>query len=299
MSTTPRILVLGANEDAGRLLWESVKTPDALIGSRDNPGWLTQTPEGEFQAALVLGEPFQHLPTLMALESVVKHLPEGIAVLDLELKIQWCNDRFAQLTGREAQGLPSLRGLSFDNAFATLHIVGPDFAPFHTALGSGLTARTKYRTGESTYIDVVAAPVYPNGGDFPSLVVVTVRDVTQEHQQGEKLTAIHEAGQDLGDIAPEDLVSMSVDARKMLLREKIILHTKDVLKFETIEVRLLNERTNRLEPLLNVGILSEAAERELFALPTGKRRHRLRGCDRKQLFVSRHDTRSALPDRDR
>ena len=267
MSTTPRILVLGADEDVGRSLWESVKTPDALIGSRDNPGWLTQSPEGEFQAALVLGEPLQHLPTLMALESVVKHLPEGIAVLDLELKIQWCNDRFAQLTGREAQGLPSPRGVRFDDAFDSLHIVGPDFAPFNTALGSGLTSRTKYRTGESTYIDVVAAPVYPNGGDFPSLVVVTVRDVSQEHQQGEKLTAIHEAGQDLGDIAPEDLVSMSVDARKMLLREKIILHTKDVLKFETIEVRLLNERTNRLEPLLNVGILSEAAERELHALP--------------------------------
>ncbi len=267
--TTPRILVLGAKEEVGRLVWESVRTSESLIWADDDAAWLTKSHETDFAAVIVLGEPLQHLPTLLALESVVKHLPEGIAVLDVELKIEWCNDRFTELTGRTDQSLTALRGLSFDEAFANPQIVGPDFAPFHTALGSGLTSRTKYRTGESTYIDVVAAPVYASGGEYPSLVVVTVRDVSVEHQQGEKLTAIHEAGQDLGDIAPEDLVTMSVDARKMLLREKIILYTKDVLNFETIEVRLLNEKTNRLEPLLNVGMMSEAAERELTAAPTG------------------------------
>lgn len=269
MSTTPRILVLGSREEAARSIWESVKIPESLVCAPGESDWLTESLDKDFTAALVLGEPLKHLPTLLALESVVKHLPEGVAVLDPELKIQWCNDRFSEFTGRDKVGLPSLRGLSFDEAFATPQIVGPDFAPFHNALGSGMTTRTKYRTGESTYIDVVAAPVYASGAEFPSLIVVTVRDVTVEHQQGEKLTAIHEAGQDLGDIAPEDLITMSVDARKVLLREKIILYTKDVLNFETIEVRVLNERTNRLEPLLNVGMLSEAAERELFALPTG------------------------------
>ena len=268
MSTTPRILVLGASEEDGRLLWESVRTTESLVGPVDATGWLAIPQQGDYAAALVLGEPLQQLPNLLALESVVKHLPEGIAVLDVELKIQWCNDRFAELTGRAAAGLPTPHGLSFDEAFASPQIVGPEFAPFLSALGTGTTSRTKYRTGESTYIDVVAAPVYTSGGDYPSLVVVTVRDVSVEHHQGEKLTAIHEAGQDLGDIAPEDLITMSVEARKVLLREKIILYTKDVLKFETIEVRLLNERTNRLEPLLNVGMLPEAAERELVGLPT-------------------------------
>jgi CheY-like chemotaxis protein/PAS domain-containing protein len=261
--------VLGAQEDAGRLLWESVRTPESFVNPPDEAGWLAKPSEGEFAAALLLGEPLLRLPTLLAFESIVKHLPEGIAVLDVDLKIQWCNDRFTELTGRVALGLSSPQGLSFDDAFSSPRIVGPDFAPFNTALGSGMTARTKYRTGESTYIDVVAAPVFTAGSEFPSLVVVTVQDVTDEHQQGEKLTAIHEAGQDLGDIAPEDLLTMSVEARKMLLREKIILYTKDVLKFETIEVRLLNERTNRLEPLLNVGMMPEAAERELMAVPTG------------------------------
>ena len=269
MSTTPRILVLGAQEDAAGLLLESVRTPDLLVTPTDDAKWLANPTDSEYTAAFVLGEALQRLPTLLAFESVVKHIPEGVAVLNTDLKIQWCNDQFTELTGRTALGLPSPLGMSFDDAFASPQIVGPDFSPFNTALGSGMTARTKYRSGESTYFDVVAAPVFSSGSEFASMVVVTVRDVTAEHQQGEKLTAIHEAGQDLGDIAPEDLVTMSVDARKMLLREKIILYTKDVLKFGTIEVRLLNEKTNRLEPLLNVGMMPEAAERELNAEPAG------------------------------
>eukprot|EP00475_Leptophrys_vorax_P027943 TRINITY_DN40030_c0_g1_i2.p2 TRINITY_DN40030_c0_g1~~TRINITY_DN40030_c0_g1_i2.p2 ORF type:complete len:203 (+),score=7.09 TRINITY_DN40030_c0_g1_i2:726-1334(+) len=62
---------------------------------------------------------------------------------------------------------------------------------------------------------------------------------------------------------------MNVDERTELLKQKIVQHTKDVLNFETIEVRLLNERTNRLQPLLNVGMTTEAAERELYAEPQG------------------------------
>ena len=269
MSTTPRILVLGAEVDAARLIWESVESLESLVGPADESAWLTGSAEGEFSAALVLGEPLKHLPMLVALESVVKHLPEGIAVLDADLKIQWCNDQFLVMSSRSKSGLAGLRGVSFDGAFADLQIIGPDFSPFHNALGSGATSQTKCRTGASTYLDVVAAPVFAPSTSQASMVVVTVRDVSFEYQQREKLRAIHEAGQDLGDIAPEDLMTMSVDARKILLREKIIQHTKDVLKFETIEVRMLNERTNRLEPLLNVGMLAEAAERELFAQMTG------------------------------
>ena len=268
MSSTPRILTLGAREDAGRLL-ESARSPESLITPEDDSRWLTNPAEGQFAAALVLGESLQRLPTLLAFESVVKQIPEGVAVLNTDLKIQWCNDRFSELSGRTAKEMPTPIGLSFDDTFASPQIIGPDFSPFNTALGSGVTARTKYRSGESTYLDVVAAPIFVPGGEYPTMVVVTVRDVTQEHQQGEKLTAIHEAGQDLGDIAPEDLLTMSVEARKILLREKIIFYTKDVLNFETIEVRLLNERTNRLEPLLNVGMMAEAAERELYSSPTG------------------------------
>ena len=271
MSNPPRILVLGAGEEAGRSLLESIQSLSCIICTATDEGWPTDaSAKGEeFTGAVMLGDSVRRLPALLAFENVLKHLPEGVAVLDAELHIRWCNDRLVELTGRNLPGQASPIGLSFHDAFGAPQIIGPDFSPFHTALGGGTTARTTYRIDERTYLDVLAAPVYATGADYPSLLVVTVRDISAEHLQGEKLTAIHQAGQDLGDLSPEDLASLSVEDRKELLKERIIHHTKDVLHFETIEVRLLNERTNRLEPLLNVGMTAEAATRELSALPVG------------------------------
>ncbi len=271
MSQPPRILVLGAGEAAGRSLLESIQSLSCIICTGTDEGWPADASASaeEFSGALMLGDLVGRLPALLAFENVLKHLPEGVAVLDAELQIRWCNDRLIELTGRNAPGQASPIGLSFHDAFGAPQIIGPDFSPFHTALGGGTTARTMYRIGDRTYLDVLAAPVYATGAEYPSLLVVTVRDISAEQLQGEKLTAIHQAGQDLGDLSPEDLAALSVEARKELLKERIIHHTKDVLNFETIEVRLLNERTNRLEPLLNVGMTELAATRELFAEPVG------------------------------
>jgi len=268
----PRLLVLGSGKEADRSLLELIQSLACTLCTATDDAWPTDSfddADEEYSGAVVLGAPARRLPALLAFENVLKHLPEGVAVLDASLQIRWCNNRFFELTGRTEPDSVSPVGLSFHNAFGSPQIVGPDFSPFHTALAAGSPARTTYRVGEKTYFDVLAAPVYADGAEYPSLLVVTVRDISAEQLQVEKLKAIHQAGEDLGDLAPEDLASMKFDERKELLKQKIVQHTKSVLNFETIEIRLLNERTNRLEPLLNVGMTAEAAARELYAEPQG------------------------------
>lgn len=271
MPNPPRLLVLGSGKEADRSVMELLQSLACTICTASDDGWPTDPIDSDqdYSGAVVLGDPARRLPALLAFENVLRHLPEGVAVLDTNLQIRWCNNRFFELTGRIEPDSVSPVGLSFHDAFGSPQIVGPDFSPFHTALGAGSLARTTYRVGDKTYFDVLATPVYADEAEYPSLLVVTVRDISAEQLQVEKLKAIHQAGEDLGDLAPEDLASMNVSERKELLKQKIVHHTKDVLNFETIEVRLLNERTNRLEPLLNVGMTSEAAARELFALPQG------------------------------
>ncbi len=271
MTNRPRLLVLGSGNDADRSVLELIQSLECTVCTATEDGWPTDSfdTDQEFSGAVVLGDPARRLPALLAFENVLKHLPEGVAVLDTDLQIRWCNNRFFELTGRVEPDSVSPMGLSFHDAFGAPQIVGPDFSPFHTALGAGSPARTTYRVGDKTYFDVLAAPVYADNAEYPSLLVVTVRDISAEQHQVEKLKAIHQAGEDLGDLAPEDLASMNITERKELLKQKIVHHTKDVLNFETIEVRLLNERTNRLEPLLNVGMTAEAAARELTAEPQG------------------------------
>ena len=85
--------------------------------------------------------------------------------------------------------------------------------------------------------------------------------------QQQKLAAIHQAGMELADLTPEELFQMSVTERIELLKSNILHHTKDLLKFDVVEIRLLDAKTNRLEPLLSLGMEPEAATRVLFAQP--------------------------------
>ena len=62
---------------------------------------------------------------------------------------------------------------------------------------------------------------------------------------------------------------MPVEDRIELLKSNILHCTKDLLKFDVVEIRLMEQKTGRLIPLLEVGMDSEAAQRELFASESG------------------------------
>jgi CheY-like chemotaxis protein len=96
-------------------------------------------------------------------------------------------------------------------------------------------------------------------------LIVTIRDVTTEVQQQQKLAAIHQAGTQLADLSADELLQMSVDDRIELLKSNILHFTQDLLKYEVVEVRLLDQKTGRLEPLLSVGMEPDAAGRTLYA----------------------------------
>ncbi len=202
-------------------------------------------------------------PGLVTLQAVLKHLPEGVAVLDKSLVVRWCNDKFLELCGRE-----TALGLNFHEAFGAPEFLGPDFAPFHTALAHGDTVRCTFRLSERFYFEVQASPVR-EGDAYPELLVTTVRDISAEVHQQQKLKAIYAAGMELGEISADDLLQLSVKDRIELLKQKIIKFTKDVLQFETMEIRLLDKATGQLEPLLNVGMTEEAANRKLVAAAEG------------------------------
>ena len=87
---------------------------------------------------------------------------------------------------------------------------------------------------------------------------------------------------------------MSVEERIELLKLNIRRFTHDLLHYDVIEIRLLDRKTGRLEPLLEEGMTPEAAGRVLYARAEGQRRHRLRGRHRQELSLPRHGDRPAL-----
>jgi two-component system, sensor histidine kinase SagS len=215
---------------------------------------------GIFVAAGHIGEAIR-MGKLLQNERILEGMPDGIVLLAADNTIIWGNGRLPEWTGKQ-----SIVGENFYAALNSPEILGPDFCPFHTALITGKASSSVLRSGDNRYFHVHAVPV-SEGTKAPEHLIVTVHDVTKEILQQQKLAAIHQAGQELSDLTTEELSHMSIDERIKLLKSNILHYTKDLLHFDVVEIRLLDQKTNRLEPLLAVGMQPEAEQRVLYALP--------------------------------
>lgn len=219
------------------------------------------------------------LPQLSELRGIaqsglmLRDMPEGVALLDSDIRVLWANRRLATWAGREdpLSNDPldgeTLAGINFYKLLSEPEIMGPDFCPFHTALATGEESNSTLHTSDNRYFQVHAAPLIHPTHDRQ--LIVTVSDITEEILQQQKLAAIHQAGRDLADLRPSEIFMMEVDDRIDLLKENIRHYLSDLLNFEVIEIRLLEHATGNLVPLLSVGIDQNAADRQLYAHPNG------------------------------
>ena len=128
---------------------------------------------------------------LLQNERILEGMPDGIVLLDAENTIIWGNGRLREWTGHD-----TVVGENFYSVLNSPEILGPDFCPFHTALTTGKASSSTLRSGDNRYFHVHAAPV-SEGDKPPEHLIVTVRDVTKEVLQQQKLAAIHQAGRSL------------------------------------------------------------------------------------------------------
>jgi CheY-like chemotaxis protein len=196
-------------------------------------------------------------------ERVLQGMPDGVVLLDNDNTILWGNGRLREWTGRE-----DVVGSNFYEVMGTPEILGPDFCPFHTAIATGRPSGSTLRCFQNRYMRVHAAPVIDGEGTSQNLVV-TIREVTAEVLQQQKLSAIHQAGIELADLTPDEVSKMTVEERIELLRSNILHCTQDVLQYNVVEIRMLDQNTRALMPVLAVGMTDEAANRTLRADTVG------------------------------
>ncbi len=265
MPHRPRILVLeGPDRAAGDLVqerrpdWELVR----VDGTRaDLPLFSAERFDGIYIGTenQVLWERVAHL---FQSENILETLGEGVALIDLQLRITWANSMF------EAWCDGPVRGLGFYEALGSPQILGPDYSPFHTALGEGRAVFTRLHMRRDRYLELLVTPVRDMTGKVSHLICLC-RDVTALVQQQQKLDALHQAGRELAALAPDQLAEMSVEERIELLKLNIRKLTHDLLHYDVVEIRLLDRQTNRLEPLLEEGMTPEAGRRVLHASADG------------------------------
>lgn len=259
------LLLASCRQSAERLLAKSCQSHEVVTA--DNPvqalALLTQQQfDGVFVTSDYLEQVLQ-VARLLQHEQVLENMPDGVVLLDAQTTIIWSNGRLCEWTGQQC-----VVGKRFYEALHSPAILGPEYCPFRTALATGRRTSSTLRSSDNRYYRVYAAPLFDRDGQ-PQHLVVTVRDVTEEAHQQQKLAAIHQAGMQLADLSPEELSDMPVKDRVELLKQNILHFTKDLLNFDVVEIRLLDPATGRLEPLLSCGMDPEAAARVLYVNTAG------------------------------
>lgn len=264
-ATTPKVLCLGGTHDAQVAL--RARFGDEVQVVEVSPARaLSHLGSGEYAGIYADADHFSEVVDVARLiqnERILQGMPDGVVLLSEDNTILWGNGRLREWTGRQ-----DVVGSNFYDVMGTPEILGPDFCPFHTALATGRASGSTLRCFQNRYMRVHAAPVLGGEGK-PQHLVVTIREVTDEVLQQQKLSAIHQAGIELADLTTDEVAKMSVEERIELLRANILHCTQDVLHYDVIEIRMLDPNTRMLEPVLAYGMTPEAAQRKLRADTVG------------------------------
>lgn len=260
MPNPPRILVLGSLP---------ADLAAQLAGARI-------TPAADPVAAMdcLLAEPFDGVLTdaatareVLAAQRrdaiVLAYMDKGAAVLDAQSVITWVNPAMQRLCHGDALGRTMMEALG-----ATT-LVSEVADPLSAARAGTAVNFRLYRpaSADRPYLDVTIQPVVNSSGAVDQQIAI-VRNITPEVEQQRKLDALHQAGRELADLDPDQLAEMNVPTRVELLKQNLRRYIRDLLRYDIIEVRLLDRRTGELRPLLEDGMTSTAARRELFARET-------------------------------
>ncbi|MGL6074024.1 MAG: response regulator [Fimbriiglobus sp.] len=192
---------------------------------------------------------------------VLANLDKGVAVLDEESRITWANPAMLEICQR-----PEILGKTLMEALGATTLVSDVPEPLNLARHGTAVAFRIYRpqSSDQPYLDVTIQPVQRASGGVEQQVVL-VRNITSEVEQQRKLDALHQAGRELADLDPEMLAEMNIPSRVELLKQNLRRYIHDLLRYDIIEVRLLDRRTGELRPLLEDGMTPTAARRVLYA----------------------------------
>ena len=263
----PRLLVIDRDSSHGKSSFDSLSESFTPVTVRTISKALALLRDQSFDAVYVDASQLsavRWVGMMIQAEEILDAISDGVAVVDPDLRIIWANPEFHLLTDSATQVV----GCPFYQALGQPEILGPESCPFTSAVATKAPASTAVKIKGNRYLRLTATPVFDATSALTHLIALT-RETTDETQQQLKVDAIHEAGDQLADLSPEELAEMAVEERTDLLKYNIGRHMKDLLGLDFIEIRILERATNRLVPLLTEGMTPLAANRELYARKEG------------------------------
>ncbi|HPD30956.1 MAG TPA: response regulator [Phycisphaerae bacterium] len=184
------------------------------------------------------------------LGAVLDVIGQGVCIINLSGEVTWCNARAEKLPEEVLERIRK-------------HCVTAYGSPEGRAI-VGRSRSLSLVVDNDRYYDASITPIEDRERQVTRLVVA-VSDVTRARRLQQKMDAIDNAGRELVRLDAQELAKMDADQRLALLERKIIRSTRELLEFNNFAIRLLDERTNKLELVLSAGLLPEGEEIDIYA----------------------------------
>lgn len=199
--------------------------------------------------------------------AALSSIGEGVCLATADGQITWCNERFKaydEQTRARIAAVCRRAATQFEDQIVLQEAAG--YSP-----GGRFEVASP---DESRFYEVVVSPVRrsPGASGGPGRlerVAAVIMDVTASRRMQQKMGAIERAGTELCRLDADAIRKKHVAERLKLLEDKIVKFSHDLLSFDHLVIRLIDERTGKLELVMARGLPPEAMEIELFAQREG------------------------------
>ncbi len=190
--------------------------------------------------------------------SLLSAIGEGVGLATRDGRIVWANDMLARLPSATRERVSTLcRQFEHDHPLPPKDVQSPS---------GWLPPRSETTLAEGEkYFELTLTPVSPSTihaigpavSRWADCLVVLLRDVSSAKRLQRRIDAIDQAGSELVRFEADVVRRYNAAERLKLLEEKIIRFARDLLHFDHFAIRLLDERSGRLELVIGYGIGSE------------------------------------------
>jgi CheY-like chemotaxis protein/putative methionine-R-sulfoxide reductase with GAF domain len=191
---------------------------------------------------------------------ILDTIGEGVCLVNPQGRIVWSN---ARMKHWKSDAVDRIRHVCLDavDAFTASAAHPSDAEPLRAK-------KYSITIDDAQYFEVVCSAVLDVTRRL-RYVVAICWDETHSRRLQQKLDAIDQAGRELVRLEGESISRLNVVERIKLLEDKIIKFCRQLMHFDHFNIRLVDKKTNKLEPVISVGLPDQAAMVELFAVPEG------------------------------
>jgi CheY-like chemotaxis protein/PAS domain-containing protein len=194
---------------------------------------------------------------------------EGVCICTLEGSLIWANERFKAFDDQTRARITAVcrrAAAQYEEQILEQEPAGFSFPSQKFDVAS---------PDESRFYEVVVSPVrtpVAQEGMGPGRidrVAAVIWDVSHSKRVQQKMDAIDRAGAELVRLDAESVRKKHVADRLKVMEEKIVKYSHDLMHFDHLAIRLIDERTGKLELVMASGLPPEAMDVELFAQKEG------------------------------